>query len=210
MDHNKRATGDTTLNSDRIRERFGSYGIEVFEIADGVRRANLYSLEGQTPINRTLAYTTIYDVPTEISDEHARIMSGQSIGETFRSGGWAVIKETIATGAVTCHQIRPDVAELLGIEPHSCVAVHGYHLIVRRGESSVDYATVLELHHPDYLDVDSTQALYPTSSRCSEGPASITDLLHRFDLWRRSGAVIDPVSPVTEARPIAATGRWTP
>ena len=43
------------LNSDRIEQRFGSYGIEVLASEAGLRRSNLFSYEGDTAICRTYA-----------------------------------------------------------------------------------------------------------------------------------------------------------
>ena len=46
------------LNSERIAQEFGSYGVAVLESDDRVRVSNLYSLRGETKICRT--YAVVY------------------------------------------------------------------------------------------------------------------------------------------------------
>jgi hypothetical protein len=40
------------------------------------------------------------------------------------------------------------------------LAVHVYDLEISRGETSALYATIAEVHHPDYLDVTALRAIY--------------------------------------------------
>lgn len=76
------------LNSERIESQFGSFGIELVAYQDGVRRANLYSIEGDRRVCRTYAVVRFDDVPDNIiADEHARIVAGASIGATFKANG---------------------------------------------------------------------------------------------------------------------------
>lgn len=49
------------LNSERIEQRFGSYGIEVLSSDDALRVANLYSTEVDHGVCRTFAVTRFPD-----------------------------------------------------------------------------------------------------------------------------------------------------
>ena len=72
-------------NSERIRLKFGSYGIEVLESGQGIRVSNLYSIKDGVRTNRTFAVVAYPDViEPEFSEEHDAIINGQSIGNVFR------------------------------------------------------------------------------------------------------------------------------
>ena len=54
------------LNSERIAERFGSYGIEVISSGPGLRRSNLYSSEDEVRTCRTYAVVRFVDEPVRL------------------------------------------------------------------------------------------------------------------------------------------------
>ena len=85
------ATAEVTpsLNSDVIRERFGSYGVEVLSQSDEIRVANLFSGEANSKVSRTLAVTVFVlprDSRLDASDQVIR--AGGSIGASLRNAGF--------------------------------------------------------------------------------------------------------------------------
>ena len=53
----------------------------------------------------------------------------------------------------------PKLESLMAIEP-SRLTVHVYTLGVSDGEREIDYATMTEIHHPDYLRTDRLREIY--------------------------------------------------
>lgn len=149
------------LNSERIEQQFGSYGIEVLSSKDGVRRSNLYSVDGDRRTCRTYAVVRFDDVPDSIIDrEHAQILAGQSIGAIFKENGWAIYKETQYIGE---HQLGRDdhpVYALMALDARPPLAMHVYRLLLKKGAQVIEYATIIELHHPQYLGRDAIEDLF--------------------------------------------------
>ena len=172
------------LNSERIRNRFGSYGIDILTDQHGLRRANLYSLADTGKTCRTFAIVRTLDPAPEIDYEHGAISSGRSIGATFRDSGWTVAKKTLFTGGVSLTDIDRDVAVLMRLSGPECIALHAYELIVERNDRAITYAAILELHHPEYLCEDELETLFPSRADSTSGPETVTDLLHHFELSR--------------------------
>lgn len=168
------------LNSERIKARFGSYGIEILGEADGLRRANLYSEDTGTKTCRTYAVVRSNTVPEAIAAAHDAITHGRSIGATFRDDGWTVAKRTIATTGVELDRIDPAVAALMRLEASGRVALHLYELVINRDDLRIDYATILELHHPAYIDADALEHLFPADSTINRD--SLHELLGVFGL----------------------------
>ena len=170
------------LNSERIRERFGSYGIEILLDRDDLRRANLYSGNGAEKICRTFALVRTLDAAPAISDEHTAISAGRSIGATFRDGGWTVAKKTGLTGSVDLSDVDPDVARLMRLDVPKRIALHAYELIVEQADFAITYARILELHHPDYLEGDEVASLFPSPADSTINPDTVTELLRHFEV----------------------------
>ena len=158
------AAREGLLNSERIRQRYGSYGIEVLQQDDRIRVSNLYSGEGEAKTTRTVA-VVIYSpsIPGPIETEHREIAAGGSIGEVFTSHGWRVEKQTLFIGELPA---SADFAGLYnsmgGIEPQA-LAIHIYALSVSRGGENVSYATLAEVHHPDYLGRGELESIYASA-----------------------------------------------
>lgn len=149
------------LNSERITARFGSYGVDVLTDTDTLRRSNLYSEENGTRTCRTYAVVMFTSArSSEVQDEHARIVAGESIGATFRAHGWQIFKETLYVGNVTLPAGDHPVAALMHIDGARPLAMHVYRLLLRKRDTVVDYATIIEAHHPDYLDLASLERLF--------------------------------------------------
>jgi len=156
------------LNSERIAERFGSYGIDVISSEPGLRRSNLYSSENRKRTCRTYAVVRFVDEPDTIIDkEHAQILAGKSIGAIFKASGWTIFKETLHVGNAELDDAAHPVAILMRLERGADVAIHVYRLLLEKGQRAIDYATLIELHHPDYLSLADLLKLYPMDARAS-------------------------------------------
>lgn len=146
------------LNSERIEERFGSYGVEVLESDATVRVSNLYSGAGERRVSRTFA---VVFYPEQIDPlfaaEHAQILGGGSIGAVFAANGWTVTKRNRHIGEI---ESTDKVAALMQDRARRPLAVHVYVLNVSKDNDAFDYATIAEVHHPDYLRLRDVETLY--------------------------------------------------
>lgn len=149
------------LNSERIRQKYGSYGIDVLEDDGHIRVSSLYSLDGEQKITRTLA-VVIY--PATISPlilkEHTEISGGGSIGEVFKSNGWNITKENIYIGEIETSTDFDGLYSSMGENEPVSLAIHVYELFVSKNRDRFRYATIAEVHHPDYLDMDELKGIY--------------------------------------------------
>lgn len=146
------------LNSQRIEQRFGSYGIAVLESDAVVRVSNLYSVDGGRQTCRTFAvvrYSTV--VEPAFAREHARIVDGGSIGVVFAAAGWQVEKTHRLYGELPA---AGRAAALMQVAEGTLLAAHVYSLAVVKDGARHHYATIAELHHPDYLSVDDLETIY--------------------------------------------------
>lgn len=146
------------LNSERIEIAFGSYGIEVLENTATARVSNLFSGAAEGRVCRTFAivrYAT--SMAPQIAAEHEAIVRGGSIGAVFTASGWRVVKTHLHFGTLTAGR-RP--AELMRIAEGRALAAHVYVLEVEKDGRRFPYATLAELHHPDYLVVGDLERLY--------------------------------------------------
>ncbi len=152
------------LNSERIEATFGSYGIEVLQNDAQLRRSSLYSIGEGVRTCRTYAVVQFLEQPGEqTQDEHTKIVSGGSIGEVFKSHGWRIYKQTLYTGNVTIDDKASDLIGLMLLGDDDVLAMHVYRLLLEKEDTSVSYATIIEVHHPEYLDLDDLRRLYPVS-----------------------------------------------
>ena len=149
------------LNSERIEQRFGSYGIDVLEYEDGVRRSSLYSLEGDRKVCRTYA-VVLFDkqLAPGVNAAHAEVLASQSIGATFKASDWEIRKSTLYVGTLFLSPADHPVGQLMQLDEPVELAMHAYRLNVKQKSQSVNYATIVELHHPDYLSPDQLKVLY--------------------------------------------------
>jgi hypothetical protein len=146
------------LNSERIEAKFGSYGIELVEKTESRRVSNLYSVAGGQRICRTFAivsYPRLID--PRVSKEHAAIVAGGSIGAVFVAAGWEVRKTHLSYREVPA---SPGLASLMHIEVGAPLAMDIYVLAVTKGRETIEYATLVEIHHPDYLTSADLPAIY--------------------------------------------------
>lgn len=149
------------LNSERIRQRFGSYGIDVVRDNEQLRVSNLHSLEDGRKIMRTLA-VVIYppSIPATLMTEHGEIKSGQSIGAVFSRHGWSVRKQNKYLGTIKASPGYARVYASMGGVSEANLAVHVYQLSVGKNGAWSDYAQIAEVHHPDYLGLTQLREIY--------------------------------------------------
>ena len=170
------------LNSGRIERRFGSSRVDVLEQSDARRVSNLSSLEDGRSICRTLAVVDYrLPIPAALADAHRQILAGGSVGAVLRDHGWTVVKKTLLVGDYPVPASAGRVKGLMHIEAPARLARHVYELSVTRDDDSLPYATIIELHHPDYLTPASLQAAYgnPAAPLASDRLNEINDLTQR-------------------------------
>ncbi len=159
------------LNSERIKQRFGSFGLDVLHSSNGLRRASLYSNEDGRKLCRTYGIVRFDNVPdTVIGDEHAQILAGSSIGSTFKANGWTIYKETRFVGELQIPAKAGEVLQLMAVGENELLAMHVYRLLLKKDVQTIDYSTIIELHHPEYLDKEQVTNLYIVDE-----PARLTD-----------------------------------
>ena len=171
------ATESVNLNSERIEKRFGSYGIEVLASEAGLRRSSLFSFDGDTSTCRTYAVVQFVEQLDErYNDAHSKVLAGKSIGATFREDGWDVRKRTLYIGTVRLPEIRTPVGELMRLTGAHDIALHVYQLVLARAETELEYATILEAHHPEYLSAEDLREIFADAASASLPTADLAQL----------------------------------
>jgi hypothetical protein len=146
------------LNSERIEQKFGSYGVAVLENGAETRVASLFSTDGNVRTCRTFAVSRYpAKVDAAFAVEHAEIVAGGSIGAVFAAHGWTVRKTHLYFGEA---QAWPALAGLMHVAPATTLAEDIYVLEIVKGAAVFEYATIAEIHHPDYLRSADLPALY--------------------------------------------------
>lgn len=152
------------LNSERIATRFGNYGIEVLESSLQTRISNLFSTHSGDRLTRTFALVHYpSDMAPDLDAPHAEILAGGSIGAVLKAAGWDVQKRHLYFGDVAA---SAELAELMHVAPGTTLAEHAYVLDAAKNGRVLPYATLIEIHHPDYLRAADLPRIY--------GPASST------------------------------------
>lgn len=165
------------LNSERIAERFGNYGIKVLSSEPGLRRSNLYSADDGKRTCRTYAIVRFDEEPNaQIDAEHAQILAGNSIGAIFKANGWSIHKETLYVGTVRLEAPGNSVAALMRLQDGAEVAIHVYRLLLEKESQAIEYGTIVELHHPDYLKEADLRRLYAVVDESVLHPRQIEEL----------------------------------
>jgi hypothetical protein len=147
------------LNSERIAANFGTYGIEVLEQDANVRVANLYSFPraGDRTCRTFAVVQYAPSIDPAISAEHAKIVAGGSIGAVFAASGWEVRKRNLSYAE---RAATPKLARLMRIAVDTPLAEHVYALDVVKGGRTIEYAGIVEIHHPSYLRVVDLVKIY--------------------------------------------------
>jgi hypothetical protein len=151
------------LNSERIEQKFGSYGIAVLAADGRVRVSSLFSGDGTAAdpkICRTFAVVRYPEsVAPSFAVEHAEIVKGGSIGAVFAAHGWRVLKTHLYFGETAASD---RVAALMQIASGTPIALHAYLLEVEKDGVTLDYAALVEIHHPNYLSLADLRDVYGT------------------------------------------------
>jgi hypothetical protein len=170
------ASEPVLLNSERIEQRFGSYGIDLLASEAGLRRSSLYSIDDGAHICRTYAVVRFADqLDARYGEAHAKVLAGNSIGAIFRSHGWNVHKQTLHIGTLRLPAQNQSISALMHISGPRDLALHVYQLLLVRDEQVFDYATILEIHHPDYLSELGLYELYEYDTPNAVSPAEARD-----------------------------------
>jgi hypothetical protein len=160
--------GDNTYgmgNSERIRLKFGSYGIEVVESEQGIRVSNLFSIEDGVRTNRTFAVVAYPEtIEPAFIREHKAIINGQSIGIVFKENGWVVEKRHQYFGKVKMPSGRSNLHALFGDIGKIQPVIHVYSLFIRKDNFEFEYASIAEVHHPEYLKLEDLSAIYGSAT----------------------------------------------
>ncbi len=172
------ATETVLLNSERIEQQFGSYGIDVLASAAGLRRSSLYSIAGDERICRTYAVVRFADKPdTSYSPEHAKVLAGNSLGEVFKANAWSIHKQTQYIGSFHIDTSRTEISTLMRLSGKQELALHVYQLLLAKNDRVFEYATLLEAHHPDYLSAADLLEFYPYDDSGSLAADSLTECI---------------------------------
>jgi hypothetical protein len=153
--------GRELLNSERIAQRFGSYGVEVLASDRRTRVSNLFSGQGESKICRTFAVVRFpASIDPAVAAEHTAILRGGSIGAVFSANGWRVLKTHLYYGEV---RATPRLAALMHVAEGTSLAEHAYVLDVAKDDKTVEYAALVEIHHPAYLVQTDLVRIYGTA-----------------------------------------------
>ena len=164
----------TQLNSDGIAAKFGSYGVEVIRQDDDSRISSLYSVTDGVKTTRTLAVVLFNVAELEpLEAEHDDILDGASIGTTFRNAGWQIQKSNIYLGELRGAEQAPLIRRWMGTAGKEILAMHVYDFYVTKDGRPHKYATIAEIHDPDYLTLLDLQMRY----------ADEAAQLQRLDPW---------------------------
>ncbi len=146
------------LNSERIAATFGNYGVTVLEQNPAVRVSSLFSETDEQRTCRTFAIVRYAErIDPSLSTEHAAIVAGGSIGAVFAASGWEVRKTHLYYGE---RAASPKLASLMHIAAGTPLAEHVYVLDVVKDGRAIDYAALVEIHHPAYLSLANLESIY--------------------------------------------------
>lgn len=160
------------LNSERIEGKFGSYEIEVLKNSPNVRVSNLHSLHSGRKICRTFAVVRYAATSSPLyASEHRQIMGGQSMGAVFVSNGWAIDKRHRYFGTLP---MTTSLSRRMGDASAEHVAVHVYVLAIEKAGDSFEYASIAEIHHPSYLDLEDLYDIYGTAVDALSAPDDVS------------------------------------
>ncbi len=149
------------LNSDRIEQRFGSYGINVLASEAGLRRSSLYSIANGQRVCRTYSIVRFTEDPdTQFGQEHTKVLAGNSLGQVFRAHGWSIHKQTLHIGSFEFDRSTSEVSQLMLLNGGHTLALHVYQLLLTKKTQVFEYATIIEAHHPDYLSLADLLDIY--------------------------------------------------
>ena len=153
------------LNSERIQMKFGSYGLDILYSDHDTRVSYLYSFDSSNhkkKIYQTFAIVKFHE--SEIDQEtQKRIDNGASIGATLKEKGWSINKINLDVTRIDSDEYplfeTPETSESLG-----SLAAHFYKLEIKKEDKLFDYAEILEIHNPDYLNYNELIKIFPLTN----------------------------------------------
>jgi hypothetical protein len=93
----------------------------------------------------------------DLAAEHAAVVAGGSIGAVFAAAGWEVRKTHLRYDAIAAtHRL----AALMHVPAGTPLAMHAYVLDVAKAGRTVEYAALVEVHHPEYLSREQLAEIY--------------------------------------------------
>jgi hypothetical protein len=138
------------LNSDAIRDRYGSYSVDVIAQSSTQRVAALRSGFEPNVICRTLAFTQFKTpVAKELQQIHNQILDGSSIGETIRKNGFEVIKRDQKYFQITSGNLFDRLSRNT-VPKGALLLAQIYRISASSTSSEHPYAVIIEIYHPDY------------------------------------------------------------
>jgi hypothetical protein len=177
------ATETLLLNSERIEQRFGSYGVDVLASEAGLRRSSLFSIEDQGRICRTYSIVRFTDHPDDsYGSEHTKVLAGNSLGQVFRSHGWSIHKQTLHIGCLEIDGSASEVGQLMNLGDTQTLALHVYQLLLVKKTRIFEYAIIIEAHHPDHLSQSDLLDIY----HYDDSETLSADSLHKLTALLRS------------------------
>ena len=172
------------LNSERIQKTFGSYGVEVLQSSSEGRVSSLYSGADDDKVTRTFAVVKFSGrVRSAFANEHSRVKSGQSLGAVFKAARWEIEKHNIFVGEMEVPAKYTLLSGLMQLSLPQYLAAHVYVFVIRKNNRSYNYATITELHHPDYLSAADLRAFYGEIIFDDSDRSSIDDFIDP-EIWR--------------------------
>ena len=149
-----------SVNSERIKARFGSYHVQVLHQDAATRLASLCSRHDDTDICRTLAVTRFTTpTPEALQQVDTVIRQGHSIGSTLEQAGQHLSREIIAEASVPCGDA---FTKLTGqtVGQGDLLSVRLYRLDAGPDpEALMPYATIAEAHHPEHVPTSTVATL---------------------------------------------------
>ena len=180
--------GAQILNSERIEQTFGSYGIDVAYSDATLRISDLFSRDDGRKTTRTLAIVAfVAAIDPAFAAVHERVLDGGSIGATFQAAGWQVGKRNLE---IRQTPLPKSFAAAMQLEPGTPLATHIYQLEISKDGRTYPYATIVEMHHPDYLTSTELAAIY------SLVPApALADVVTALEVLLRGLAQLERMAP---------------
>ena len=167
-----------SVNSERIKARFGSYHVQVLHQDAATRLASLCSRHDDADICRTLAVTRFTTpTPEPLQKVDTVIRQGHSIGSTLEQAGQHLSREIIAEASVPCGDA---FTELTGhtVRQGDLLSVRLYRLDAGPDpEALMPYATIAEAHHPEHVHSSAGECLkqhHTFSNQCANASVEKT------------------------------------
>ncbi len=168
------------MNSQRILQKFGSYGVDILLADDELRVSSLYSKAEGKHVTRTLAMVSF---STQMWDPfkkmHEQILNGASIGATFQASGWKIDKELLGVELLRYDPAFSQLYKWMTLSRAFDLPVHTYVFRARKDKHEwMSYATIAEIHSPTYLTAQELTQVADEISKEATDLKLQTDVRH--------------------------------